>query len=87
MDENAKQKLRKLVADVLGLAESDVTQSFSYRDTDRWDSLKHMEIITALEQNFSVTLTVDEIIAMISIPDITRILDSKIAGGSDGTKR
>lgn len=87
MDENAQQKLRRLVADVLGLAEAEVTQNFSYHDTDRWDSLKHMEIITALEQNFSVTLTVDEIIAMISIPDIMRILDQKKSGGGDGSKR
>ena len=80
MNESVQQRLRKIIADVLGLSESEVGEDFSYRDTDRWDSLKHMEIITAIEQNFSVTLTVDEIVGMVSIEDIMRILNQKNAG-------
>ena len=82
MSEDTLQKLKKIIADVLGLDETSITQGFSYRDTDRWDSLKHMEIITALEQNYSVTFTVDEIVNMTSVEDIVRILKQKNVEGS-----
>jgi acyl carrier protein len=81
MDEQGKQKVKKILADVLGLDMAAITDSFSYQDTDRWDSLKHMEIVTAVEQNFSVTLTADEIVTMTSFEDIARILTDKKAGG------
>ena len=77
MDEAAKSKLKKLVADVLGIDIAKVTDSFSYQDVDNWDSLKHMEIVMSIEQNFSATLTADEIITMTSIEGIMRVLDSK----------
>jgi acyl carrier protein len=71
------QMVRKIVADVLGIDETIIAEKFSYRDTDRWDSLKHMEIITAIEQSFSVTLTAADIVMMTSIPDIVGILSQK----------
>ncbi len=74
---NISQAARKIVADVLGLDEAKVTEDFSYRDTDRWDSLKHMEIITAVEQNFSMTLTAAEIVTMTSIPEIIGVLSQR----------
>ena len=80
MNDADQQKIQKIIADVLGLDESEITKDFSYRDTDRWDSLKHMEIITAIEQNFSLTLMVDEIVNMTSIEEIIRIVDEKKAG-------
>ena len=81
MNENTEKKVKKIIADVLSLKEEEVTNDFSYRDTDRWDSLKHMEIITALEQSFSQTFMIDEITQMTSVEDIMNILNQKNAGG------
>lgn len=81
MSENTEKKVRKIIADVLSLSEEEVANDFSYRDTDRWDSLKHMEIITALEQSFSQTFMIDEITQMTSVEDIMNILNQKNAGG------
>ena len=47
------------------------------KDLDVWDSLKHMELIAALEQQFDVQLTFDEIVAMRSAGDIKRVLSNK----------
>ena len=81
MSENTEKKVKKIIADVLSLKEEEMTSDFSYRDTDRWDSLKHMEIITALEQSFSQTFMIDEITQMTSVEDIMNILNQKNAGG------
>ena len=47
------------------------------KDLDVWDSLKHMELIAALERQFDVQLTFDEIVAMRSAGDIKRVLSNK----------
>ena len=42
-----------------------------------WDSLKHMQIIFALEEQFSITFTEDEISSLNSVKDITKVIIEK----------
>jgi len=79
MGEETRKQVEKIIADVLGMDAAQVGPEFTYRDTDRWDSLKHMEIVTAIEQNFNVTLMVDEMTRMTSVEDIVNILEQKMA--------
>jgi acyl carrier protein len=44
------------------------------KNVDAWDSLKHMELIVALEQSFDIQLSFDEIVAMQSVSEIKRVL-------------
>ncbi len=45
--------------------------------TSTWDSLSHMELIAAIEDEFSIELTSDEIISMTSVATITEVLRAK----------
>ena len=80
INKDLQDRLSKTIAGILGISEADVKPSFSYLDTDRWDSFKHMEIITAIEQEFSVSLTAEEIIAMTGIQEIMKVLSQKVRG-------
>lgn len=44
---------------------------------ESWDSLGHIRLITALEEAYSVTFTLDEIESMTSVPAIVEILSAK----------
>ncbi|MFO0388471.1 MAG: acyl carrier protein [Alphaproteobacteria bacterium] len=66
--------IHKLIADVLRLPEASVTGDTSMENTQEWDSLKHIEIIVAIEQQLGVELTGDEIADMISVKAIETIL-------------
>ena len=44
---------------------------------ESWDSLGHIRLITALEEAFSVTFTLEEIESMTSVPAIAGILSAK----------
>jgi len=46
-------------------------------NVEAWDSLKHMELIVALESAFEIELTFDEIVAMRSVQDIKRVLTGR----------
>jgi len=66
--------LVELVADVMGLEESEVTGSLSREVDTCWDSLSHLRLITAIEEQYSVRLTMDEIQSMVTLDDVDRIL-------------
>lgn len=44
---------------------------------EAWDSLGHIRLISALEEVFGVTFTIDEIEGMVSAPQILAALSSK----------
>lgn len=48
-------------------------------DVSLWDSLRHMELIVAIEQKFGFELNFDEISSMNSIGGIRKLVDSKLS--------
>ena len=55
------QRIKQIIADVLGLDVDAVVDDFSRDTADSWDSLNHLRIVTALEQEFAITLSMEEI--------------------------
>lgn len=43
----------------------------------RWDSLGHMNLVKALEQEFAVKFENDEIVEMVSVAGIIEVLEAK----------
>ena len=65
---NSQPKIIEIVSDVLaGVEVSDLT---SRQGTPEWNSLKHMEIIFAIEEEFEIQYSEEEMIAIASIGDI-----------------
>ena len=75
-----ESKLRTLMADVLSLREDAVTADLAMHNVDSWDSLRHVELVTQIEDLFNIQLTSDEIPEMISFPKIMEILAAKGSG-------
>lgn len=44
---------------------------------ENWDSLKHMSLILALEEEFDITFSDDEIIRILSVKNTLEILKGK----------
>ncbi len=82
-----EQKLKELMAELFNMKVDEVTDSLTMKDTDVWDSLKHMELIASLEEEMGIELTIDEIIAMNTFKDIKRIISEKGVDFHDGLKR
>ncbi len=71
------EKLNNLMADLLRMDPARVNDDLTMQDTDVWDSLKHMELIVSIEDEFDVELTSDDIIKMLSVKAIREILAQK----------
>lgn len=77
------EKLRSVVAEVLGIPVGQVTESTSADTEDAWDSLRHMNIIFALEDAFGILFTDDEINRLVSVAQIEEIVAGKVRGNPE----
>ncbi len=72
MDE--KQKFRSIISAVLQIKEDEVTDELSPEQVDTWDSLNHINLIGALEQEFGLTLATENLEQSQSIPSLKALL-------------
>lgn len=68
------EKLRKVVAETLGVDISEIGPSTSTESQPQWDSLRHMNLVFALEEAYGVRFRDDEIAGMTSIARIQAAL-------------
>ena len=54
-------RLIELACEIFDLNEGEVSLESSTESLDAWDSLNHLRLITAVEQEFSVKFTMSEI--------------------------
>jgi acyl carrier protein len=69
--------LEKIMSDILKVPESEITDNLTMDNLDVWDSLRHMDLIVSIEQDFGIELTFDEIIIMRSVVAIKNVLKTK----------
>ena len=72
-----EESLRVLLAEVFNISPQEIQSDFAMRNYEQWDSLKHMELIEALEKRFEVEFDFDEIVRMMDLSTIQAVLTSK----------
>lgn len=76
--ERADSQVKQVMADVLGLSPEAVGESTRSDQIASWDSLNHIRLVLALEQEFQVAFEIGEIESMVSYADIMRVLQHKM---------
>ena len=71
------ERLLAVMADVLRTPRAQLTASSRAEDVPDWDSLRTIYLATAIESEFGVTLTPDEIAGLVSVPEVMQILAGK----------
>ena len=67
------EKLAKVFADTFGISEAE-TKGLQYQGIEQWDSVGHMTLVAAIEDNFDIQLDTDDIIDMSSFEKAQEIL-------------
>ena len=58
--------LRQLMADVFGVEVDQIDEDASIDTIDSWDSLKHLNLVLALEERFAVSFTEQETVEILN---------------------
>ncbi|MCS7482203.1 acyl carrier protein [Umezawaea endophytica] len=72
-----QQRLRSTFVEALGLGEGVDVENLKYREIEEWDSVGHMALVAAIEDEFDVQFDTDQVIDMSSFKvalDMLRVL-------------
>jgi acyl carrier protein len=71
------QRVRQVAADVFGTSPEKITADSSPQTIDTWDSVQHLNLVLALEQEMNVRIDPEEIERMKTIGDVIELVKEK----------
>ena len=72
-----QDEILEIVSQIMNVPKDELNDDSSPQTIRDWDSLKHMNLILALEEKFAVTFSDEEIIDMLKVKTILEILSKK----------
>ena len=77
MRDDQIKKFFDIISSTLKVKSTKITLSTSPEDIISWDSMNHMCIVVALENEFNITFNEDELEKMIDVKSIFEIVSNK----------
>ena len=70
-------QLEVLFANFLGEPIEAITDETSPRNTRRWDSMRHIDLVMAVESTYGIQFSMPEMTSLHSVRDVRRLLQQK----------
>ncbi len=77
MSNNIQEQIKNIMSTVLDVSLDKINSNSSPDTIESWDSLKHMNLIISLEEEFNITFTDDEIFESMNYKLIEAIIIEK----------
>lgn len=75
-----EEQVKEIMASVFEVDKSQIQEDTTPQSLENWDSLRHINLVVALEEFFEVEFDEEEIADMISFKLILHFLKAKVAG-------
>ena len=76
---NTEDRIKQVLASVLNVDVGEITEDTSPETLDVWDSLKQMDLVVALEDEFKMSFTQEQIIEMMTFSVILQIVSGAVS--------
>ena len=73
-----KERVLGIVSSIMKWPLKKINEDSSPEDIDTWDSLNQINLVLALEEEFGVRFTDDQIVQMLSVRSIIETLDGAV---------
>lgn len=70
-------QLKQVLADVFGVDVSAINDEASVDTIEKWDSLNHLNLVLALEEQFKVSFSEEQIVEMLNYPLVKAVLQEQ----------
>lgn len=80
MADDIPQRLRGVFVEALDLDEGTEVEALKYREIEAWDSVGHMALIAAIEDEFDIQFETDQVIDMSSFKVSVDMVKEMTAG-------
>lgn len=71
-----KERVFDIVSNIMNWPLKRISEDSSPEDIDTWDSLNQINLVLALEEEFDVKFTDEQIVKMLSVRSVIETLDS-----------
>ena len=72
---SVEAKVKAVMSRVLRVPESDLSESSSPDTIESWDSLEHMNLVLALEEELGFSFTEDQMVELVDLKTIVETAD------------
>jgi len=80
MNASMVHRVQRILADILYVSRDEVTMDSSPSTIEGWDSIQHLNLVLAIEQEFGVQFLPDEIEELSSVRTLMELLEAKLDG-------
>jgi acyl carrier protein len=71
-----KERVFQILSQIMGTPVQNIREDSSPDTIAEWDSLKHMRLVLALEEEFSVRFSDETIVGMLNVSEILKALSA-----------
>jgi acyl carrier protein len=82
MNGTLESQVRRILADLLAISAEEITIESSPETIEAWDSLQHLSLVLAIEQEFGIRFKPEEIEELNSLKVVAEKVRAKIANHS-----
>lgn len=72
------ERVEAILRDVFDLPQLLVTPNLTAQDVEEWDSIAHIRVVVAIEQEFKVKFALGELQSLQNVGDMLRLLEKKM---------
>ena len=78
MDKEIYERLNNVFRDIFDDETIEVNESTTSSDIEDWDSLEHINLIVAIEQEFGMKFNMNEVTTMKNVGEMVEIIKSRM---------
>lgn len=75
---SSRAKVFSIIAKVLDMSLESVHEGLTPKDVEKWDSLRHMTMLMAIEEVFGFCFSDQEMVSVGSVGDIVGLVERKL---------
>jgi acyl carrier protein len=72
--DNIKERIKNVMSAVFEIPADTISDDASFDDIENWDSLRHLNLILGLEEEFNITIPDEEVVNMLNFKLIELIV-------------
>jgi len=77
--ENLEPRIKEVMSSVFDIDVDAINEDSSQDSIEQWDSMKHLDLIVAIEEEFGITIPLEEVGNMINFKYIKLIIEEQLA--------
>ena len=75
-----QKEIKELLGSILDIPGENLQDDSEPGAPEKWDSLAHMKFFIALEEEFEISFSDDEMVEMFDLPSIVAVVKNNISG-------